>query len=326
MAWYLRRARALDKPDVALAELVYLGDTAMSDGTAFRNLRLAGGWRGWAFIGAEKDEELAVSEKDGVYQANRWSALAEFASWLLTGQGASLDQRTAVIVDIDKTILGGRGRNDGAIDRARIAAIEATVAEALGPAFDQAAFRRAYAAINVPRYHGFTADNQDYVAYICLMVAAGVTSTETLLADVDAGRLIDFRGFMGEVNAGCDRLPSDAVRALHTDIYARVLAGDPTPFKAFRRREYRETVGRMGSLPDHAPLARYLIEEICMTREVVEFAEWLRCRGCLLMALSDKPDEATLPTPELAAQGCLPLHRAATHVVGQSIAALLPDN
>jgi hypothetical protein len=82
----------------------------------------------------------------------------------------------------------------------------------------------------------------------------------------------------------------------------------------------------MGSLPDHAPLARYLIEEICMTREVVEFAEWLRCRGCLLMALSDKPDEATLPTPELAAQGCLPLHRAATHVVGQSIAALLPDN
>ncbi len=141
MAWYLRQARALDRPAVALAELIYLGDTAMSDGNAFRNIRAAGGWRGWAFIGAERGEELAVSEKNGVYQANRWSALAEFAAWLLN-QDAGLDERTAVILDIDKTALGARGRNDGAIDRARITAIEGTVADALGPAFDQAAFRR----------------------------------------------------------------------------------------------------------------------------------------------------------------------------------------
>jgi hypothetical protein len=333
MAWYLRRARALDRSDVALTELVYLGDTAMSDGNAFRNLRAAGGWRGWAFIAAEqesalyvKDEELVVSEKNGVYQANRWSALAEFASWLLTGQAAALDERTAVIVDIDKTALGGRGRNDGAIDRARVTAIEATVADALGPAFDPGAFRRAYAAINAPKYHPFTADNQDYVAYVCLMVGAGFTTIEALLADVDAGRLTGFRDFIAQVQACRDRLPSDAVRSLHSDIYARVQAGDATPFKAFRRREYRETVGRMGSLPDQTPLAQRLVEEICLTREVVEFALWLRGRGCLLLALSDKPDEASLPTPELATQGYLPLHRAATHVVGQSIAALLPDN
>ena len=325
MTWYLRRARALDAPDTQLTEIVYLGDTAMADGNAFRNLRTAGGWRGWAFIGAEKDEELAVSEKDGVYQANRWSALAEFASWLLH-QGAVLDARTAVIVDIDKTALGARGRNDGAIDRARVTAIEITAAEALGPAFDLAAFRQAYAAINKPKYHPFTADNQDYVAYVCLMIAAGFMPMERLLADVDAGRLASIRDFMDAVNAGRDRLPSDAVAGLHADIYARVLAGDATPFKAFRRREYRETVGRMGHMPDHAPLAKRLVEEICMTREVQEIALWLRGLGCLLLALSDKPDEATLPTPELAAQGFLPLHRAVTHVVGQSIAELLPED
>jgi hypothetical protein len=323
-AWFLRRARALDRPGTRIAELVYLGDTAMADANAFRNLRAAGSWRGWAFIGAEKDEELSVSEADGVYLANRWSALAQFAS-LLKEAGAALDERTAVVVDIDKTALGARGRNDKSIDRARVVAIEATVAEAIGAAFDQTSFRQAYAAINVPKYHPFTADNQDYVAYICLMISAGFTTLDDLLADLAAGRLTSFGGFIERVQAGRDRLSSDALRALHADICGRVQAGDPTPFKTFRRREFLETVSRMGSLPDEVSLAQRLVEEICLTREVVEFVQWLRGRGCLILALSDKPDEATMPSPELAAQGYPPLHRAVTHIVGPSIAKLLPE-
>ena len=322
-AWYLRRARALDRRAAELAELVYLGDTAMADGNAFKSLRAVTGWPGWAFIGAEKDEEMAVTEKEGVYVANRWSALAEFAS-LLLAQGAALDARTAVVVDIDKTALGARGRNDRSIDRARTTAIEITVAEAIGESFDRDAFRAAYGTINVAKYHPFTADNQDYLAYICLMISAGFATTEELLADVDAGRVTSFRDFIERVEAGRGRLPSDALRALHADIYGLVLAGDPTPFKAFRRREYRETVGRMGHLPDDAPLAQRLVEEVCLTREVVEFASWLAGRGCLLLAASDKPDEATMPSPALVAEGFLPLHRTPTHIVGPSIAELLP--
>ena len=323
-AWFLRRARSLDKPEIQLAELVYLGDTAMADGNAFRNLRSESGWRGWAFIGAEKDEELQVTERDGVFVANRWSALAEFAA-LLIDQGAHLDARTAVVVDIDKTALGARGRNDKAIDRARVKAIEATAAHVIGAAFDREAFRWAYAAINVPRYHPFTADNQDYVAYICLMVSAGFTSIEKVLGDADAGRVDNFRTFIEQVEAGRDRLPTAGLRSVHADIYARVQAGDPTPFKAFRQREYLETVTHMGHLPDHALLAERLLDEVCLSQEVVDFAQWLRERGCLLLALSDKPDEATMPAPALADQGYLPLHRTATHVIGPSIADLLPD-
>ena len=210
-AWYLRRARALDRRAPELAELVYLGDTAMADGNAFKSLRAVTGWPGWAFIGAEKDEEMTVTEKEGVYVANRWSALAEFAS-LLLAQGAALDARTAVVVDIDKTALGARGRNDRSIDRARTTAIEITVAEAIGESFDRDAFRAAYGTINVAKYHPFTADNQDYLAYICLMISAGFATTEELLADVDAGRLASFRDFIEQVEAGCDRLPSDALR------------------------------------------------------------------------------------------------------------------
>ena len=324
LAWFLRRARALGGTRVALTELVYLGDTALADANAFRNVRAAGGWRGWAFIGAEKGESLAVDIQDGVYTANRWAALAEFAGWMRE-QGARLDASTAVILDIDKTALGARGRNDGAIDRARVAAIEATVAEALGVKFDQEAFRRAYAAINVPKYHPFTTDNQDYVAYICLMVSAGFSSIDELLAKVDSGALKSFSEFIAQVDARRDSLAGEGLRALHHDITARVQAGDATPFKAFRRREYVETVSRMGCLPDDAPLARRLMDEICLTREVIDFAAWLRDRGCLLMAVSDKPDEASLPTPELVARGYLPLHRTPTHVIGQAIAGLLPE-
>jgi hypothetical protein len=81
----------------------------------------------------------------------------------------------------------------------------------------------------------------------------------------------------------------------------------------------------MGSLPDDAPLAQRLVEEICLTREVVDLVAWLRDRGCLLFAVSDKPDEASVPTPERVTQGYLPLHRTATHVIGQSIADWLPE-
>ena len=325
LAWLLRRARSLDAPGVAIKELVYLGDTALSDGNAFRNVRAASGWRGWAFIGAERDEELAVSEKDGVYVANRWSALAEFISWLVVQQGAALDEHTAVVMDIDKTALGARGRNDGAIDRARVLAIEATAAVTLGSAFDHAVFRRAYSEFNVARYHPFTADNQDNLAYICLMLSARLWSLDELLADLAAGRMHTAREFIDRAQAQRERIAPPALRALHDDIYTRILAGDPTPFKAFRQREYVETVRRMGHLPDEAPLGQRLVEEICLTREVLDVVQWLRRRGCLLLAVSDKPDEAGAPTPDLAEQGYPPLHCVPTHVVGQSISALLPD-
>ena len=52
------------------------------------------------------------------------------------------------------------------------------------------------------------------------------------------------------------------MRALHSDLSTpRASEGDATPFKAFRRHEYVETVGRMGCLPDDTPLARRLMDE-----------------------------------------------------------------
>lgn len=323
MVRLLTRAQEIVNPQgPALSEILYVGDNLLSDGGTFQNLRSLTGWPGWCFIGAEKDEKPAMTEQDGLYQANRWITLVSFLH-RARAEGAALNPCTAVIVDIDKTAIGARGRNDKAIDRARVAAIEATIREAIGPDFDESEFRQAYAAINTSRYHYFTADNQDNIAHICMIISARLISLNEFLGQVASGQLRDFRDFMAQTDASVGQLPKE-VRSLHEDIYRRTLAGDLTPFKAFRLREYQETVDRMGHLPEDsvagAPtLAQRLVEEICMTREVFEASAWLKARGCLMVALSDKPDEATTPTPALVAQGYQPLHRTLTHVVGQEL-------
>jgi hypothetical protein len=95
-----------------------------------------------------------------------------------------------------------------------------------------------------------------------------------------------------------------------------VRQNDPTPFKAFRYNEYRTTVRRMGWLDAGAPVAELLDKEIVITQEVREVALAWRERGVLLFGLSDKPDEASVPTDDLVAQGYRPIHRTETHVVG----------
>jgi hypothetical protein len=320
LAWLLERASELY--GAPPREILYVGDTMLNDGGAFANLRTYTNWPGWCFIGAEKDQELQMTKRDGLYQANRWRALIDFFREV-RAQGATLGPGTVAIFDIDKTALGGRGRNDQPIDRARLAAIEATLAEALGPAFDRTEFRRAYAVVNAPERHHFTADNQDNVAYICLILSAGVIALETLLDDIAAGRMKSFSQFLAAVEDRRAEM-APAVVTLHDDVYALVRAGDLTPFKAFRRREFRETVERMGHLNEEAPLAQRLLEELCLTREVWDVAAWLKQRGCLLVALSDKPDEATSPDATLAAQGYLPLHCTRTHVLGTALEGLEP--
>jgi hypothetical protein len=73
----------------------------------------------------------------------------------------------------------------------------------------------------------------------------------------------------------------------------------------------------MGNLGDDVPMDTRLSQEIVITQEVRNRAlDWNR-RGALLFGLSDKPDEASVPTAELASQGYLPLHQVETHVVGE---------
>ncbi len=309
----LRQAQSLRTRE-PLRRLLYIGDTRRNDGLTIANLGRHLPIRG--FIAAEDPGEPRKAQTEGVVMyANRWGALADFLEQL-EREEFPLDEGTAAIVDLDKTAFGARGRNSHVIDFARVEAMRRTLEEALGDAFAEEEFRSVYDELNRPLYHPFTADNQDYLAYICLMVVGGVYGFSELLEDLQARRLRSFADFI----EACDRRPiGEELAPIHQEVYTGFKGGDPTPFKSFRYREYEETVKRMDHLPDEVEEERFLAEEIVLTREVVDLCRFLKGKGVLLFGLTDKPDEASLPRPKLARAGSPPLHRAPMKIVGKSL-------
>ncbi len=317
IAHLLQEARALDHPGVPIERLIYVGDTRLNDGNAFANICRAGGWPGLAFIGSECEDppHVEVVEEEGaLYLANRWSALGEFDRFCRERRHPP-DERAAIVVDLDKTALGARGRNDRVIDQARVEAVRHTVGDLLGAGFDAEGFQAAYDCLNQPRFHPFTSDNQDYLAYVCLILGSGLYALDPLVDEIDSGRMVSFSQFIDAVDARSSELPAD-LRGIHAGIYVNVQQGDPTPFKEFRYNEYLTTTAQMGHLEDGASVPDLLAGEILVTQEVRQVALAWKEQGALLFGLSDKPDEASVPGPDLAARGCLPIHRVETHAVG----------
>jgi len=315
----LQAAAKLDDPNLPIQELVYLGDTKLNDGNAFLTICDAGNWQGLAFIAAENQlppsVELIEYSNKTIYIANRWSALKDFEEYC-RAQGFQLGAGTAVIVDLDKTALGARGRNDQVINKARVNAVKQTVGNVLDKAFDLEGFQRAYELLNQERYHPFTTDNQDYLAYTCLMLGSDLFTLDSLLDILAGGEINTFNQFLALVNDQVEKL-SQPLREVHDSFYSFVQAGDPTPFKTFRYQEYLTTTARMGTTANKENITELLENELVITQEVREAALRWKNDSALLFGLSDKPDEACFPGKELADQGHLPLHRIITYVVGE---------
>lgn len=311
IALLLQKAQQIDQPGKSLRSLVFIGDTRLNDGSAFANIANAGRWQAAAFIGSEKDQPAQITRDTGfdlaLYNANRWSLLSEFPQ-ICRQHGINLDQTCAVVLDLDKTSLGARGRNDKAIDRARTQAAEDVVRAIAGESFDVQMFSKTYQRFNQVEFHPFTTDNQDYLVYITLLAVTGVINVEELASEVQTGSLRAFGAFANKIQPRLPQLPV-SVQNVQAEFYNSLQKGDPTPFKAFRRQEYRNTVTAM-----QVPLEineAMLTSTICITQEVREFALLCKQNGCLMFGLSDKPDEASLPPLDLAQEGWLPLHQAA---------------
>jgi hypothetical protein len=172
-----------------------------------------------------------------------------------------------------------------------------------------------YDRLNQLEYHQFTGDNQDYLAYISLMVVGQIYPEARLWADLESGRLTGFHQFVTLCDGHQSQM-SGGLLVAHREVTGNIAKSDPTPFKSFRFREYHCTVALMDILPDDTSEAELLAGEITLTGEVVEVTEQLAAQGVLTFGLSDKPDEASVPSAEEAAKGALPLHRVIMKVVG----------
>lgn len=316
VAEILKNAHHLIHPDLRLDTLLYIGDTPGSDLQAFRNICRAGNWSGAAFIGKDVPQPAEIEiQKSGnrlEVRADRWSALKNFFQ-ILIEEKLEVGRNAVVLIDVDKTILGARGRNDHLINQARIEAVRSTLSAALGKKFVLEEFEASYQEINQNRYHFFTADNQDFVAYICLIIGSDLISRKNLIEKLNDGEFKGFDAFLDWIEKRKSGL-NDELRDLHKHFFKRVRAGDPTPFKEFRREEFRQTVQRMGTADVGLPAVELLSTEIVITGEVFMAARMLAEQGAVLFGLSDKPDEATLPGVEEPDQ--LPLHKIQTHIIG----------
>lgn len=137
-----------------------------------------------------------------------------------------------MLIDLDKTAIGARFRLD--------------------------AFRQIYDELHQPPYHPFTADNQDILVYISLMVSAGVYAAAALLADLKTKRLATFEEFVARCDERLRAGDSTALYPIHEEVINNMQRGDPRPFKGFRYREYERTVARMDALPDDTPREQLL--------------------------------------------------------------------
>ncbi len=316
IARIVRHAQNVRGETGEIEHLLYIGDTRVNDGTAFANLLSSGDWTGAAFIASETEEpeQTRVEGCNGIriLVTNRWKALDNYDGFC-RDNGLRIDERTAVVIDLDKTTLGARGRNDCVIDRVRLQAMRQTIAELLEDRFDEKSFQIAYTRLNHPRYHPFTTDNQDYLAYICLSLQSGVVTSRFLFEALNTGEIQHFAQFLALVDERQSKLPP-VLRDVHRSVKEALSKGNPTPFVDFRINEYLLTVESMGYLPDETPVRKLLEEEIVITNEVMQTALRYRDRGALLLGLSDKPDEASLPPPE--SESYLPVHQTNAHVVG----------
>jgi hypothetical protein len=277
-----------------LQTLLVIGDTE-NDRQLTLNLQRLPGLHAVGFIGVDDPESPAqITETGGLTHANRWRLID---TWMHQLEQNGIDwKRSAVLIDIDKTLLGPRGRSGEAIDAARSEGALQVAHELLGTSIDIAAFQNFYTDVCRSEWHPLTTDNQDYVVLIALMALSGTLDLAHLRSKIASERIPT----MTELLETAIQQDVPLLNALFREMQHLIAAGDPTPFKQFRQAELDATVARMrnGSLP--------------LCREVYTAAATMIERGAVCMAASDKPAESAIPAQD--AIDPTPLHHTPAHL------------
>lgn len=272
--------------------IVYIGDSLPQDGAAIRGLRRAGPrGRVWGFLcdpsGVRPGQREIV---DGVFLGSEWSALSAFIE-CAQEDGLQFDQDTWVLFDLDQTVYAAKGRDEKPLVRARSEAVCTYVKSKLSAAsFELARAECIYQEFEQDRYRSLTQDNLDYVVALVLAVMCGLTDIGAVREEarlVDSGIALVMERMLGEVLMRVGPAVSSEAREALERVHLGALAGDPTPCKEVRRHECLATAALMlPGLDD--------VDRICLNREVVDMLDRVVSTGARVLAVSDRPVEATV--------------------------------
>ena len=268
-------------------KILYIGDTNMSDGgvikafTALRTYQIVG-------IITQEEKENKIEFEGNIVKSTKWMNMKHILK-MVEDNGFHIDYNTVVIIDIDKTFIGARGRNDKAIDNARMDAI-ISIAKKIFPSFDRETFSQIYSTINAKKFYPLTNDNQDIVSIISIVIYSGAISLKQFEKAFELGIIKNPISFFGSC-----KIKNELLENIVENVKNNIKMKNPTPFPTFRNEEFKSTIERMDFLTDNTPKEKLLKEEIMITKEVYEVGEIAKMNKAVVFGVSDKPILSSVP-------------------------------
>ncbi len=265
----------------SFSKIIYIGDTLMSDLSVINNFAESGLFKTIGIITREGEVD-GFEENENYIFSGSWANLPDVLAHI-ENKFFSVDKSTVVIIDIDKTAIGARGRNEKAIDRARMDAIFMLAKKAFKD-ISAEEFLSIYDKVNKREFFSVTEDNQDFVSILSMLVYGGALG------------LADLRIAQSILNLLKSIKTKNSVLLEYAEtVLQNVKAQNPTAFPQFRKAEFEKTITRMDFMQDETPVGTLLSEEITITGEVYDAALDLKSRGALVFGVSDKPGLSSIP-------------------------------
>ncbi len=256
--------------------ILFLGDTMLNDRSLAIGFSNLDEYKVFAVITRETQDELKLKREGNILYSNKWSFLRELPDYLAR-ENFLLDEKTAVIIDVDKTLIGARGRNDYAIDLARAEAVFKLLRKG-GIFMEFNEFFKLYNRVNSQEFYEITEDNQDIIAFITIAISSGILkkissvekTAEILISNTD----------------------NPFLKRIAMEVLENWKSNSPTLFPTFRESEYFTTIEFMDRMRDSTPIEKLLQEEILITGEIYDL--FLNSLSTII-ALTDKPERSSLP-------------------------------
>ena len=229
-----------------------------------------------------------MKKEDNIVINNYWENLKNIFNEL----NINFDKKTFIIADIDKTLIGARGRNDLSIDKARFDAIR-EVSKKYIKDFNEELFFSIYKFLNRKEFHIFTEDNQDIVTLLAIAFNLNLYSFKKFIYEFENGIWKDKISFFEKI-LYLNRDENEFIEIIKECLY-KMKNNDPTPFLEFRYKEFEATIKRIDFLSDETEIEKLLSEEILITKEVYQILIDGKENGATIFGLSDKPEASTMP-------------------------------